>query len=124
MFDRKYFEDKKIISHEVLTEVDWARKFDLVITSRMHAGIMAMSAGVPAIIVLPRMEQKSIEVLNYLELEEMHHFEDMLRLSWLPEKVEYAVENLSEMRKTVDSAVEKKLDDVIKPVEWIKEVVE
>ncbi len=99
-------------------------EFDLVITSRMHAGIMAMSAGVPAIIVLPRMEQKSIEVLNYLELEEMHHFEDMLRLSWLPEKVEYAVENLSEMRKTVDSAVEKKLDDVIKPVEWIKEVVE
>lgn len=76
------------------------------------------------VIVLPRMEQKSIEVLNYLELEEMHHFEDMLRLSWLPEKVEYAVENLSEMRKTVDSAVEKKLDDVIKPVEWIKEVVE
>ncbi|MDK2876174.1 MAG: hypothetical protein PWQ22_584 [Archaeoglobaceae archaeon] len=27
MFDRKYFEDKKIISHEVLTEVDWVRKF-------------------------------------------------------------------------------------------------
>lgn len=99
-------------------------EFDLVITSRMHAGIMAMSAGVPAIIVLPRKEQKSVEVLNYLELEEMHYFEDMLHLSWLPEKVEDMVENLSEMRKTVDSAVEKKLDDVMKPVEWIRRVVE
>ena len=27
MFDRKYFENKRIISHEVLTEVDWARRF-------------------------------------------------------------------------------------------------
>ncbi len=26
-FDSKYFEDKRIISHEVLTEVDWVRKF-------------------------------------------------------------------------------------------------
>ena len=26
-FDAKYFEDRRIISHEVLTEVDWVRKF-------------------------------------------------------------------------------------------------
>lgn len=26
-FDSKYFEDKQLISHEVLTEVDWVRRF-------------------------------------------------------------------------------------------------
>ena len=94
-------------------------EFDLVITSRLHAGIMAMSAGVPTIIVLPRDEQKTIEVLDYLGLEEIF-FEEMLYLETLPRKVEYIVENLSEVKRTVNDAVERKIEDVMKPIRWIE----
>lgn len=99
-------------------------EFDLVITSRMHAGIMAMSAGIPAIIVLPRAEQKSVEVLNYLGLDERQHFENMFRLNGLLLKVEDMVENISKRKKVVDRAVERRINDVMKPVESIRKIWE
>jgi len=98
-------------------------EFDLVITSRLHAGIMAMSAGVPAIIVLPRDEQKTIEVLDYLGLREDYYFEEMLYLEDLPRKVEYIVENLSEVKRAVNDAIKSKIDDVLKPFNWIDSLV-
>lgn len=98
-------------------------EFDLVITSRMHAAIMAMSAGVPAIIVLPMNEQKSLETLDYLGLDKWLHFEDMLLPTRLPDKVMTLVENISEVKNTIDKAVEEKIDEVMKPVETIREVL-
>ncbi len=120
------FEEKILwmSSHTVKAGYERLSEFDLVITSRMHAGIMAMSAGVPAIIVLPRNEQKSLEVLDYLELEEYLHFADMFFPKKLPEKAEHLVDNISEVKKTVDKAVRVKVDDVMKPVKSLKELLD
>jgi len=89
---------------------------DLVVTSYMHAGVMALSAGVPAVFILPKLDIKVLDVLRYLRLRKDEFFLDMfdtklLRSENLFKKVQNVIENLEHYKKTVFYTVDKALQD-------------
>jgi polysaccharide pyruvyl transferase WcaK-like protein len=106
LFEYPIYETYKILS-----------QYDYVITSRMHAGIMAMSAGVPCVMLFSRKTQKVIDVLDSLGLDK--------KLFMLPpvserlvKRLERNVENLQELRQMTDNAVSQKCKESLKPLEF------
>lgn len=101
---------------------------DLVVTSYMHAGITALSAGVPAIFMLPKLTIKVLDVLRYLGLSKDKFYIDMFDVKSLkPEnlfkKAQNIIENLEHCKETVIHAVDKALLDVQHAIDNIVKLV-
>ena len=61
------------------TVLDSARAFrscDIVVTSRVHAGIVALAYGKPVLFLMPRDDVKVLDVLSYLGLDERRYVVD------------------------------------------------
>jgi polysaccharide pyruvyl transferase WcaK-like protein len=56
---------------------------DLVVCSYMHAGIMALSAGVPAVFAVPKLDVKVLDVLSFLGLNEDTFLIDVFNINSL-----------------------------------------
>jgi len=102
---------------------------DLVVTSYMHAGIMALSAGVPTIFILPELDIKVLDVLGYLGLSKDEFFIDMLDIKSLrPEnllkKAQNIIENLEYYKQTIIHLVDKALPDAQRAIDSIVKLVQ
>jgi polysaccharide pyruvyl transferase WcaK-like protein len=83
---------------------------DLVFTSRMHAGITALSANVPAIFVLPWSHTKVLDILSFLDLDPNRFFIDALNPDILTSKnfcdaAASIIQTLNVTKKTLESKI-------------------
>jgi polysaccharide pyruvyl transferase WcaK-like protein len=108
---------------------DSARVFsscDMVITSRMHAGIVSLAYGKPTVFFMPRDDVKVLDVLSYLGLGEERYIIDSFNpreYDKLIELVKDILFDLSRETKTIESAVNRYLPDIEKPVVLAKKLL-
>lgn len=101
---------------------------DLVITGHMHGGIMALSAGVPALFIVPSADVKVPDVLSFLGLEVSSFLIDVFDINALTtdnfiDRVRAIIGNLKYHRKNVDFAVNKALSTVELPVKTLTKLL-
>jgi len=89
---------------------------DIVVTSFMHAGIAALSAGVPTLFILPKLDIKALDVIRYLNLAINNFFLDMfdptsLRSDNALNLLENIIKNLEYYKSIVTRAIDKALPD-------------
>ena len=101
---------------------------DLVISSRMHGGIMALSAGVPSVFIIPSADVKVLDVLSFLGLDIGPYLIDMFDVNALKaenfiNRVENITRNLEYHRKIVESAVNRTLPTVQLPVRTLAKLL-
>ena len=94
---------------------------DLVISSYMHGGIMALSAGVPTVFINPSADVKVLDILSFLGLDTNCFLIDMFDLNALKaenfiNRIGNIIENLESYRKIVEFAVNRVLPTVELPV--------
>lgn len=83
---------------------------DLVITSRMHVGIIALSLGIPSLFILPLKHVKVHDILSFMGLNADSFFietfdESSLRAEAIAKKAEKILENLGYYGKTIESSI-------------------
>jgi len=93
---------------------------DLVVTSRMHGGVIAMAAGSPALFLLPSEDIKVLDVLSLLHLDEKDFTIDIfnsneLKLDNIMRKIMTMLDNNIEFKKMVTRSVERTQRDVDLP---------
>jgi len=87
---------------------------NLVITGRMHGGIMAMAAGTPALFLLPKDDMKVLDVLSFLGLDSSQLTIDIfdagaLRFENLADRVTTLLRDSKQLQRTVTESVERAL---------------
>jgi len=102
---------------------------DIVVTSRMHGGISALSLGVPALFVLPLVDTKVLDILLFLGLDINSFSVDMfdadaLKSENIVNKIGNVLENLDYYKKTVEAAVNKALPTLELPVKTLINLLE
>jgi hypothetical protein len=101
---------------------------DLVISSRMHGGIMALSAGVPSVFIIPSADVKVLDILSFLGLDIGSYLIDMFDAKALNtenfiNRVENITRNIEYHRKIVESVVNKYLPTVQLPVRTLAKLL-
>jgi polysaccharide pyruvyl transferase WcaK-like protein len=101
---------------------------DLVISSYMHGGIMALSLGIPAFFILPSMETKVLDVLSFLGLDVKSFFMDMFHADSLKSEVlvnstRDLLENIRRYRIITELAVNRALPTVEAPVRTLVDLL-
>jgi polysaccharide pyruvyl transferase WcaK-like protein len=108
---------------------DSARIFnscDMVVTSRMHAGIVSLAYGKPTLFFMPRDDVKVLDILSYLGLSEERYIIDSFNpreYDKLPEMVKDILFNLSRETKTIEFTIGRHLPDIEKPVILAKKLL-
>lgn len=102
---------------------------DLVITSYMHGGIMALSLGVPALFILPSADVKVLDVLSFVGLDANSFLidafaADSLKAENFVNKIGEVVENLRFYRKSLEHIIDKTLPTIERPVKKLIELLE
>jgi len=102
---------------------------DLVITGRMHAGIMALSTGIPAIFTLPAAQVKVLDILSFLGLDTDSFLIDTfdvneLRAEKLIDTIEPVIEKLEYHKKIVELAVDRGQPTLRLPVRTLAKLLE
>lgn len=121
----KFIKHLKIVKPDNLVDAcGLYNSADLVLTSRMHGGIMALGLGVPAFFILPSVDIKMLDVLSFIDLDVDSFFIDafnanLLRTENIFKKVENILQNLEYYKKTVESAVNKTMHTVELPVKTL-----
>lgn len=97
---------------------------DLVLTSYMHGGIMALGLGVPAFFIHPSMDIKVLDILSFIGLNVNSFFMDAfdansLRAGNIVKKIGRIVENLEYYKKNVQFAVDRAMPTVDLPVKTL-----
>jgi len=113
-------EDAKVTNPlNVLDSLKIINSCDILVTSRMHAGIIALAYGKPAIFFMPKEDIKVLDVLSTLGLDKDLYLVD----SFNPREYEklisitnHIIQNLSRETKVVKYAVNRHLPEVKKPV--------
>jgi len=93
----------------VKKSIETLSNVDLIVTSRLHAGIIGMSFGVPAIFFMPSQDTKVLDVLDSLSLDKRLFLVDLFNskeYASLAEKVITIVDNLNNISKLIESKVE------------------
>jgi len=86
---------------------------DLLVTSRMHAGITAMGAGVPALFLLPSEDVKVLDILSFLNLEADDFIIDIfnpktMRAENIQQKFQSMIDNIGDVKQMVDKGIDEK----------------
>jgi len=108
---------------------DSARIFnscDMVVTSRMHAGIVSLAYGKPTLFFMPRDDVKVLDILSYLGLSEERYIIDSFNpreYDKLPGMVNDILFNLSQETKTIEFAIGRHLPDIEKPIILAKKLL-
>jgi polysaccharide pyruvyl transferase WcaK-like protein len=108
---------------------DSARVFsscDMVVTSRMHAGIVSLAHGKPALFFMPRDDVKVLDILSYLGLSEERYIIDSFNpreYDRLPGMVKGVLFNLSQETKIIEFTISRHLPDIEKPVVLAKKLL-
>ena len=108
---------------------DSARVFsscDMVVTSRMHAGIVSLAYGKPALFFMPRDDVKVLDILSYLGLSEERYIIDSFNpgeYDRLPGMVKGVLFNLSQETKIIEFTISRHLPDIEKPVVLAKKLL-
>lgn|GEM_PF-4483925 len=94
---------------------------DLVVSSRMHGGIMALSSGVPAVFIIPSADVKVPDNLSFLGLDTNRFLIDMFDVNALKtenfiNRIGSIIENLEYYRKIVEFAVKRALPTIELPI--------
>jgi hypothetical protein len=94
---------------------------DLVVSSYMHGGVMALSAGVPTVFISPLQDVKVLDNLSFLHLDRNHFLIDMfdpyaLRAENLIDVVRDVIDNLQSDRRTIELAVKKAMPTIELPI--------
>lgn len=102
---------------------------DLVITSYMHGGIMALGLGVPAFFILPAADMKVLDVLSFVGLDVNSFFidafaADLLKAENFINKIGKVVENLRFYKKSLEHIINKTLPTIELPVKKLIEFSE
>ena len=126
---RKYssrsLDDLKVIKPEnLINAYNLFSSMDLVISSYMHGGIMALSLGIPAFFILPSMETKVLDVLSFLGLDVKSFFLDMFNVDSLKSEIfinniRDLLENICHYKKITEHAVDRALITVEAPVKTL-----
>ena len=108
---------------------DSARVFsscDMVVTSRVHAGIVSLAYGTPTLFFMPRDDVKVLDILSYLGLSEERYIIDSFNpreYERLPGMVKDVLFNLSRETKIIESTISRHLPDIEKPVVSAKKLL-
>jgi len=99
---------------------------DIVVTSRMHAGIVALAYGKPVVFFMPRDDVKMLDVLSYLGLDKKRYVVD----SFNPKEYERLIptvmdllQDLTRESRIIEHAVSKCLLEVEKPAKLMKKLI-
>ena len=121
-YSSKSLNDLKVIKPEnLINAYNLFSSMDLVITSYMHGGIMALSLGIPVFFILPSMETKVLDVLSFLGLDIKSFSLDMfnvdsLKSETLINNIRDLLENIGHYKKIIEHAVDRALPTVEAPV--------
>jgi exopolysaccharide biosynthesis predicted pyruvyltransferase EpsI len=86
---------------------------DLLITTRMHDGIMGLSASKPAFFIFPKTyREKVLDVLTTLKLNTNYFFMSLKEMSLLPDRITFLLDNYEEISRDIDEKVEKAVSDL------------
>jgi polysaccharide pyruvyl transferase WcaK-like protein len=101
---------------------------DLVVTSRMHGGVIALSSDTPVVFLMPSSDVKILDNLSFLGLDRKRFLIDMfdvnaLKAENLVKKTENIIENLQYHRKIIKSAVTEKLPTIEQPVRHLAKLL-
>ena len=101
---------------------------DLVITSRMHAGVMALSSDTPVIFLIPSSDVKILDIISFLGLDTKSFLIDIfnfneLKAENLINKTENVIENMEYYRKLIKAAVQKNLPTIENPVRHLAKIL-
>jgi len=126
-FDERTKKSIKVVKPRIVLAS--ARAFcscDIVITSRVHAGIIALAYGKPVVFFMPRDDVKMLDVLSYLGLNEKRYVVD----SFNPKEYERLIptvmdllQNLTKESRIIEYAVGKRLLEVEKPAKLMKKLI-
>jgi polysaccharide pyruvyl transferase WcaK-like protein len=108
----------KVSRYSIYDSYKIMAQYDYVITSRMHAAIMAMSAGIPSLMLFSSLTEKVIDVLDYLGLDKETFLFSIFSAESLVNKLEQLVENRQKLRQVIDNTVSQKCRDSLKPLEF------
>jgi len=120
--DNKHLKYLKSVKPEGLVAAcKLSSSMDLVITSYMHGGIMALSLGVPAFFILPSADIKVLDTLSFLGLDVNSFLIDafapnLLKTENLVNKIGKVVENLKFHKKSLENTINRTLPTIELPV--------
>jgi len=128
--DNKHLKYLKSVKPEGLVSAcKLSSSMDLVITSYMHGGIMALSLGVPMFFILPSADIKVLDILSFLGLDVNSFFIDafapnLLKAENLVNKIGKVVENLKFYKKSLEHTINRTLPTIELPVKKLIELLE
>jgi hypothetical protein len=98
---------------------------DLVITSRLHGGILALNSAVPTFFLLPSGDVKTLDVLSYLHLDSDVYSVDvfsMASLRSLSEKAEHLLSMGNFHKQIIAKSIDKALPTLQDPIKRLNEL--
>lgn len=128
--DNKHLKYLKSVKPEGLVNAcKLSSSMDLVITSYMHGGIMALSLGVPAFFILPSADIKVLDVLSFLGLDVNSFLIDafaanLLKTENFVNKIGKVVQNLKFHKKSLEHTIKRTLPTIELPVKKLIELSE
>ncbi len=128
--DKKHFKNLTcVVPESLVSACRLASTMNLVISSRMHGGIMALGSGVPAFFILPSVDTKMLDVLSYVGLDVNSVFinmfdANMLKTENFVSKIGKLVENINPYRDKLEHNVNRALQTIEFPVEKLNELSE
>lgn len=120
---------KSVKQESLVNAFELSSSMDLVITSYMHGGIMALGFGVPSIFILPSVDTKILDVLSFLGLDVNSFLIDAFAANSLKRenfinKIGKVIENLKFHKKKLDHTMKRNLPTVELPVKKLIEFSE
>jgi len=126
LFDERKKSIRVVKPRTVLDSASAFCSCDIVVTSRMHAGIVALAYGKPIVFFMPREDVKMLDVLSYLGLDEKRYVVN----SFNPKEYERLIptvtdllQDLTRESRAIGCAVNKHLPDVEKPAKLMKKLI-
>jgi len=110
----------------VLDSIKIVNSCDVLITSRMHAGIIALAYGKPTVFFMPKEDTKVLDVLSYLGLDEELYMIDSFdprEYEKLFQSVKQVLEDLTQEANAVKKCVDKHVLDVEKPIKLMQKLL-
>ncbi len=97
-----------IIPKDLFEDMRWLMSSDVVISSRLHAGLIPLSMGIPTFFILPRNDIRILDVFSLLRLDLNFFVIDIFspaEINGLSKKVIDVVEDISKYKSTIEHAV-------------------
>lgn len=135
LFEKRSLESNQFLKHlqifqpsNVLDAFQFYSSADVIVSSYMHGGIMALSAGVPSIFIAPLNDIKILDILATLGLNSDSFLIDMfdnqvLTATNFIEKTSNVIENLESYRDTIKNTVDRLLPSIDLPAKKLAVLV-